>query len=330
MFSQNKIISGWNKFFFEEKPTEGIALFRIVWAGLLLCYFFLDLGNIADFYGPHAIISHTTAENEFPYLHVSLFKLFKPTYEVAYGVMIVYGISLLTSMLGLFTRGSLMIAFLCMASLHQRNIWLLSSSEMLMRAITILLICSPCGHSFSVDSLLGRYFENFRQKRTWPVWALRLIQIQISVVYLWTCWHKIKGETWLDGTAVYYATRIEGLTNFPVPFLFDSPLFLKLATWSALLVEFSIGAFIWVKPLRKPIIILGVLFHLGIEYTMSIPFFELTMIVLLINFFTPEELKSFVLRLKEIFITAIQDTTLASELKEKLIRTVRGQHETVN
>lgn len=319
-----------NKFFFEERPTEGIALFRIVWTALLFCYFLLDLSNIADFYGPHAIISHMTAEDGFPFLHISLFKLFKPTYEVAYGVMVVYGITLITSMIGLFTRGSLIIAFICMASLHQRNIWLLSSSEMLMRAIMILLICSPCGHSFSVDSLLGRYFENFRQKRTWPVWALRLIQIQISVVYLWTTWHKLKGDSWIDGTAVYYATRIEGLTNFPIPFLLDSPLFLKLATWGTLLIEFSLGSLIWVKKLRKPVIIIGVLFHLGIEYTMSIPFFELSMIVLLINFFTPEELKAFVLRIKEGFIAGIQDSTLATEIKEKLIRTVRGQHETVN
>jgi len=325
MLGLKTIFSDWNKFFFEEKPTEGIALFRIVWAGLLLCYFIMDLGNITDFYGPHAIVSHTTAENAFPFLHISLFKLFKPTYEVAYGVMVVYGISLFTSMLGFFTRGSLIVAFICMASLHQRNIWLLSSSEMLMRAITLLLICSPCGHSLSIDSLLGRYFENFRQKRTWPIWALRLIQIQISVVYLWTTWHKLKGETWLDGTAVYYATRIEGLTNFPLPFLLDSPLFLKLATWGALLIEFSLGSLIWVKKLRKPVILAGILFHLGIEYTMSIPFFELTMIVLLMNFFTPEELKAFVMRMKDWFILGIQDSTLANEIKEKLIRTVRGQ-----
>lgn len=324
MLSLKKIISGWNKFFFEERPTEGIALFRIIWASLLFAYFLMDLGNIADFYGPHAIISHTTAEDKFPFLHISIFKMFKPTYEVAYGVMVVYGISLAMSILGLFTRYSLVVAFVCMASLHQRNIWLLSSSEMLMRAITLLLICSPCGHSFSLDSLLGRYFENYRQKKTWPVWALRLIQIQISVVYLWTVWHKLKGETWLDGTAVYYATRIEGLTNFPVPFLLDSPIFIRLATWGALLVEFSLGALVWVKPLRKPVIILGILFHLGIEYTMSIPFFELSMIVLLINFFTPEELKSFVVKIKEGFIQGIQETTLGTEVKEKLIRTVRG------
>lgn len=313
-----------DKFFFEEKPTEGIALFRIIWAGLLFCYFLLDLSNVSDFYGPHAIVSYATAESQFPFLHLNIFGLFKPTYETAYGILFVYGISLFTSMIGLFTRYSLVVALICMTSLHQRNIWLLSSSETLMRTITILLICSPCGHSFSIDSLLGRYLPSFKQKRTWPVWATRLIQIQISVVYLWTFIHKLKGETWIDGSAVYYATRLEGLSNFTIPFLMDSPIFLRLATWATLLTEFSLGILIWVKPLRKYVIALGVIFHLGIEYLMSIPFFELSMIVLLINFFTPEELKAFVVKFKETVILAIQDTGLTADLKEKLIRTVRG------
>ena len=314
----------WNKFFFEEKPTEGIALFRIIWTGLLFTYFLLDIGNVNDFYGPKAIVSLATAESDFPFPHLSIFKLFHPSYEVAYGILIVYGISLFLSMIGLFTRWSLIVAFICMTSIHQRNIWLLSSSEMLMRSVTLFLICSPCGHSVSIDSLLGRTVESFRQKKYWPVWALRLIQIQVSVVYLWTFWHKLKGETWLDGTAVYYATRLEGLTNFSIPFLMNSIPFLKLMTWATLAIEFSLGALIWIKPLRKPIILLGIVFHLGIEYVMSIPFFELSMIALLINFYSPEELKSFIFKLKDVLIGGINESTLENDLKEKLIRTVRG------
>ncbi len=314
----------WNKFFFEERPTEGIALFRIIWTGLLFSYFLLDFGNVNDFYGPQAIVSLATAESDFPFPHLSIFKLFHPSYEVAYGILIVYGISLFLSMIGLFTRWSLIVAFICMTSIHQRNIWLLSSSEMLMRTITLFLICSPCGHSVSIDSLLGRTIASFRQKKTWPVWALRLIQIQVSVVYLWTFWHKLKGETWLDGTAVYYATRLEGLTNFSIPFLMNSIPFLKLMTWATLAIEFSLGALIWIKPLRKPIILLGIVFHLGIEYVMSIPFFELSMIALLINFYSPEELKAFIFRLKDVLIGGINESTLENDLKEKLIRTVRG------
>lgn len=330
MINFKKITSSWDKFFFEERPTEGIALFRILWLSLMFMYFLMDIGNIQDFYGSHAIISHATASSEFPFLHMNIFNLLNPSYEVIYGVMIIYGLSLLASLFGLFTRSSLIIALICMTSLHQRNIWLLSSSEVLMRLVMILLICSPCGHSLSLDSLLGRYFPSFRQKRNWPLWSVRILQIQISVVYLWTVWHKLKGETWLDGTAVYYATRLESMTNFTVPFLMDSAIFLKLATWATLAIEFAMGALVWFKKLRKPVIILGILFHLGIEYTMSIPFFELSMILLLTNFISPEEVKAYVGKLKESFIVNIQESTITTDMKEKLIRTVRGQHETAN
>lgn len=322
MFSLKKAISAWDKFFFEERPTEGIALFRIMWMGLIFMYFLLDLNNVRDFYGPHAIVSQATAKSQFSFMHANLFNLFRPSYEAVYIIMAVYGISLLSSITGLFTRSSLIIALFCMTSLHQRNIWLLSSAELLMRTVTLLLIFSPCGHSLSLDSLLSRYFPAWKQKQTWPVWALRLIQIQISVVYLWTCWHKLKGDTWFDGTAIYYATRLEHLTNSTIPWILNSEFFLAILTWGTLAVEFSLGALIWVKEFRKPVIILGVLFHLGIEYTMSIPFFELMMIALLVNYFTPEELKAFVKRVRLTFIRGINESTISAGVKERLIRTL--------
>ena len=330
MFSLKKIPAAWDRFFFEERPTEGLAIFRIAWMSLIFCYFLLDLGNISEFYGPYAIISHETAREQFPFLHLNIFNLFRPTYEVTLGIFFIYGASLLTSIFGLFTRGSLIVALICMTSLHQRNIWMLSSAEVLMRLITIYLICSPCGHSLSLDSFLSRYFNGFRQKRTWPIWSLRLIQIQISVVYLWTVWHKLKGETWLDGSAVYYATRLDSMKNFTVPFILDSTLMLKLLTWGTLLIEFSLGAFIWIKEYRKIVIFVGIIFHLGIEYTMSIPFFELFMICLLINFFTPEELRAFVMKGKELIIRSVQQSSIAQELKEKIVSALRGQHEPIN
>jgi hypothetical protein len=330
MFSTTKTINAWDKFFFEEKPTEGIALFRIIWMGLILAYFMVDLGNLQDFYGPHALISQATAREQFPSLHANVFNLFHPSYQTAYFSMGAFGVAIFCSMIGLFTRYSLIVTVILMTSFHQRSIWFLSSSEMLMRLITILLVVSPCGHSLSMDSFLGRFFPQFKRKKIWPVWALRLIQIQVSVVYLWTVWHKLQGNTWIDGTAVYYATRLEGMANFSIPFLMNSMIFLKLATWGTLIIETALGTLIWTKKYRKTVICAGVVFHLGIEYVMSIPFFEWYMMALLVNFFTPEELKAFVMRGMDYFTKEIQNSTLATGLKEKLITTLRGQHDTAN
>ena len=288
MLSINSLIKAWDDFFFKPQPTEGVAIFRVVWCLILFAYLIFDLPNIQDFYGPNAILAHETVKSQFNYLQLNVFNFIGVSETTVYGLIFVYGIALLLGLLGVFTRTSLIIALVCMTSLHQRNIWLLSSSELLMRTITILLICSPCGHALSLDS------KWFKKERDWAPWALRLIQIQVSVVYLWTVWHKLKGDTWFDGSAVYYATRLEGLVNFPLPYVLDSKWCLRLATWSTLFIELGLGILVWFKETRRPMIILGILFHLGIEYLMSIPFFEIIMISLILNFFTPQEYRMFV------------------------------------
>lgn len=322
MFTFKSFVRSWDHFFFSEKPVEGIAVFRIVWMSLIFSYFLLDLANIDDFYGPHSLISLSTVKSQFPFLHANLFHLFHPSYEVTYAIVSLYGIALLSSILGLYTRSSLFLALICMTSLHQRNIWLLSSSEVLMRSVTLLLVLSPSGNALSLDALMGKYFPKMRKPRIAPVWVLRLIQIQVSVVYTWTVWHKIKGETWFDGTAVYYATRLEAMTNFTIPYLMDSLIFLKISTWGTLIVELALGILVWFEEFRKPVIIIGILFHLGIEYLMSIPFFELYMIALLINFFTPEEFKLFIERVKLVISRGIQGSTLGEQAKSRILAIV--------
>jgi hypothetical protein len=215
-------------------------------------------------------------------------------------ISIVYGVSLLSALVGYRTKLSLTFMLVCMTTFHQRHIWFLSSSELLMRMTTFLLIFTPCHLSFSIDSYKNSFSRNA------PVWGQRLIQIQLSVVYLWTVWHKIKGDTWLDGSAVYYATRLDGLKNFPIPFLMDSFLFLKIATWGTLIFETALGALIWFKEFRRWLIGLGILFHLGIEYLMFIPFFEWLMIVLLLNFLTAQEILYIVGKIKSLRVMLIR------------------------
>ena len=299
MISYKAINQSLNEFFFVPKPTESVALFRILWCTLLFVYFLFDVGNIDNIYGPHAVISLKTVQSQFPQVHLNLFNMIGNSTEVLYGFFVIYGIAILMSLIGYHTRTSLLVVLCCMASLHHRNIWVTSSSETLMRIMMILLVCSPCGHSLSVDAYLGRTNPNYNKPRDWAPWALRLMQIQISVVYLCTVWQKLKGETWFDGTAVYYATRFESMKNLPIPYILDNLVILKMFTWGTLIVESALGLLVWIKEFRIPVIILGILFHLGIEFTMCIPFFEWVMITSLCVYITPLEVKSVVMNVKQ-------------------------------
>ena len=287
MMSYKIITKAWDKFFFEPKPVDSLALFRILWFLNVFIMAIIDFSNINDFYGPHALVSLGTVKAQFAFPHVNIFHFFNSSYGFVQSLFVVYVLAIISSIVGYYTKTSIFIVLVCMTSFHQRNIWLLSSSELLMRIITLYLVFSPCGHAFSVDSIKGKVKE-------WSPWVLRIIQIQLSVIYVWTVWHKLKGDTWFDGTALYYATRLESMKNFTVPFLLDWMPFLKFATWMTLIIELALGILIWFKEFRRPLIILGILFHLGIEYMMSIPFFEINMILLLLLFIPPEEVRSFI------------------------------------
>lgn len=324
MFSFKKFSESLNKFFFEPQPTEGIAVFRIVWITLLILNFAFDIQNINDFYGPQALLSLETIKTRFSYPHMNIFNWLGNSLEVTHLVFMVYGMALLSALIGFYTRTSLIVVLVLLTSIHQRNIWLLSSMELLCRVITIFLVCSPCGHSLSVDSLLGKKYAAFKRDRMWAPWALRLIQIQIAVLYVWTVWQKVQGAEWFDGTAVYYATRLDNLKNFSVPFLLDSIPLIKAMTWGTLIIELAMGILIWFEEFRKPIIYAGIAFHLGIDFMMSIPFFEHTMIILLINFFTPLEFKSLVEKLQRNALKVLESSKLLPNVKDKLIWAIKA------
>lgn len=323
MFSFKKILKTYDRFFFEVKPTEGIAVFRIFWMTLIFAYYLLDISNIQDFYGPHALVSFKTFLGQFPQEDFNIFHFFKPGYEMTYGLMLVYGISIVFSLVGFYTRTSLIVSFICMVSLHQRNIWAFGQSELLMRTVTFLLIFSPCGHSLSLDAFLGRYFSGFRKRRNWPMWSQRLIQIQISAIYLWSVWQKMRGETWLDGSAVYYLTRLESVKSFSLPFIMDSMPILKIMTWFTLLAELSLGSLIWSEKLRKPVIAFGLFFHLFILFVTG-SWIEFYMMALLVNFYSPVEVKAYIAKTTDYVVAQIQESTIDVGVKNRMIKTLRG------
>lgn len=293
MFELKRFFTNIDLFLFKEEYTYNLAVFRILFIGLVFLYTLFEIGNVNDFYGPEAVVSLGTLKARFHQPQLNLFQFLNESYLVTY---LIYGISLISlfmALIGFKTSLFLVISFIGISSLQMRNIWILSSADVLVRSIFFILLFSPCYRVISVDAYLSRKNGRPYAKEA-TQWTWRLIQIQVSVVYLWTCWHKLKGETWFDGSAVYYATRLDTMKNVTIPFLMDNKIVLSLATWSTLIIEFGLGFFVWFKETRKWFIIAGIGLHLGIEVLMAIPFFEWLMIVLLSSFFTPREYVSFV------------------------------------
>src|SRR5260370_12081767 len=98
-----------------------------------------------------------------------------------------------------------------------------------------------------------------------------MIQFELSLVYFATFCAKVKGAPWLQGTAMYYIYHLDEFKRFPVPSWFLHPMMLKVEGWFGLVLEFSLCVLIWVNGLRYILLVLGVLFHLCLAYSLNIP-----------------------------------------------------------
>ena len=123
-----------------------------------------------------------------------------------------------------------------------------------------------------------------------PPWAQRLMQLQLSVVYLGTVYWKLHGIAWIDGTAVYYVLSTAQFQHAGYGFFI--PLVLsRIATWGTLIIELASGTLIWIPRLRNVTIAAALLLHIGLEIVINVPLFQWLMIGSLLLFIDPGELR---------------------------------------
>jgi len=285
----------WNDFFFEPIPAYSLGLFRIVFAAVILLDLCLLAPDALVWFGEKGTLPVNYATRLTGGIRVNALT-WLPASDFSVECFFAFTfLSVILLLAGYKTRVASVLVWICLTSLHHRNTFILNSGDTLMRNLSFFLIFAPTDMAYSVD----RYLRLKRgiEKPGVPLmapWPLRLMQIQVSVMYLATVFWKLKGTMWLDGTAVFYITRLDEFKHYPTPLFMQSLWFSRLATWSSLAVELSMGTLIWVRRLKYPVLLAGVMLHLGLEYTMNVPVFQWVVLSSFILFVEPEDIARFV------------------------------------
>jgi hypothetical protein len=124
-----------------------------------------------------------------------------------------------------------------------------------------------------------------------PGWPLRLLQIEMAAMFLSTGLVKLNGDKWLNGTAMYYVSRLDDFFGrLPVlGFLFDTPWVVALMTWTVIAAELLVPIFIWFRETRRVCLVVAIGFHLANEWTMNLFLFHWLMLCGWMAFLTPED-----------------------------------------
>jgi hypothetical protein len=285
------VITKWKDFFFEKRSPLPIALFRIIYGTLVVSTLLLLRPDWPNWFGVHAWVSMSTVLKLEPGSRLNLFSII-PQNDAWISAVFWLGLgSALLLTVGLFTRINSFLVFLFLTSIQQRNLYITHGGDTFLRLAGFFLIFAPAGAALSLDRLIR--LRRGKEPADVPLqsaWAQRLIQVQLSLLYLAAFLYKIKGAPWFQGTALFYIYHLEDLKHFPVPGWFFRPAVLKLSSWAALVLEFSLGTLIWVKRFRYWLLTLGLLFHLWLEYSLNIPLFQWDVLSAYVLFVDPDDI----------------------------------------
>ena len=284
--------TAWGNFFFAPRSPIPIALFRVLYAACVSVSLILLHSDWLNWYGVHAWVSLATMKSIEPGVRLNLFTVM-PQDDRWIGAFfwVFLGFAMLLA-IGFFTRISSVVVFLCLASIQQREPFIAHGGDTFLRVTGFFLIFAPAGAALSLDRLI-RVHNKVDGLEIAPraPWAQRMIQFQLALVYFMSFWWKMKGHTWLNGTALYYVTQLHEIQRIPLPGWIRHPVVLKIGSWSTLILEFSMGVLIWFRRFRYPLLLLGLLFHLCLECVFNLPMFEWDVLTAYVLFIDPADLE---------------------------------------
>jgi len=290
---------GWQEFFHQPCDARICAAIRIGYATLVLVHLAVLYPDLDLWFGEHGVLPREAArEAASPYCWslLDVVPASSTVLHVCFWVAVGHAALLLV---GLWPRLNAFLLFLWVASFQVRNVLIGDGEDTLMRMLGFFMIWLPSGHCWSLSALLRRWRQCKDSALVHaepdpfvaPGWGLRLLQIQMAIMFFTAGLLKLSGDKWVNGTALYYVSRLDDhFGRFPVPvWLFDSPWLVALMTWSVIATELTAPVLIWFRETRLACLALLVVFHLANEWTMNLFLFHWLMLCGWMAFLMPDD-----------------------------------------
>ncbi len=299
------LVGGWDRFWFTPARPHTLCVLRVL-TGMMLLYCHLVLASdLSAFVGVDAWMNtdvaaqlHDGSLGASDWARSYLWRIESPTVLAAHHWVTITVTAMF--MLGLATRLTIPLAlFLQLMYLH-RLTGALFGLDQIVTYTTMYLALTPCGSRFSIDAWLRRRFASKIVSSQFLNWLLpddspsvaanvgtRLLQLHLCVIYLFGGLAKARGETWWDGTAVWYAVSNLEYQSMDMTWMSRSPFLIAALSNATLFWEIFYCALVWPKATRPFVIGIAFLVHASIAAFLGMITFGSMMIIANGIFLTP-------------------------------------------
>jgi hypothetical protein len=292
----------WDEFWFTPISPSTLSAIRVL-AGAMLLYTHLVWSFDLDaFFGPDGWLPADVMQeadmvrndgvarvNWTHFSFVNSPKLMWTVHLVALGVFF-----LLT--IGFFSRTMALLGFLFAVSYANRiTPGAFFGLDKINTMLAMYLMLGPCGARYSVDRL-------WRLRRGAPTEvppsataniAIRLIQVHMCIIYLFSGIGKLQGEPWATGEASWLSFAMLEYQSLDMTWLAKYPLLLNVMTHVTVFWELSYCALVWPRLTRPWVLLIAVFVHGGIVLFLGMPTFGLVMLIGNLAFVSPKTIRKF-------------------------------------
>jgi hypothetical protein len=163
--------------------------------------------------------------------------------------------------------------------------------------LAMYLMLGPCGARYSIDRIwrLRRGAPKEVPPSIGANIAIRLIQLHMCIIYLFSALGKLQGESWWNGQAVWYSSaNLEYQYLIDMTWLANWPLLVAFLTHATVYWELTYSALVWPRLTRPWVLLIAVLVHGGIAVAYGMPTFGLVMLIGNLAFISPETVRAWV------------------------------------
>lgn len=283
----------WCAFWFTPKPAYTLGLVRMMFGAVVVAWTLTLLPDLYQLFGQQGVVpQHPRFDYQW-----SFFGAWPGDKALLIGWALLL-LSAIALSVGWHSRIAAIVVFVLIHSFMGRDPYVFNAGDAIIRIVALVLALSSCGAALSVDQ--RRRTGSFWSAQCRAPWPVRLLQVELTLIYLVSVQAKLTGSSWPDGSAVSYAWRTDGRWAFlPAPeWLSANGILVNAVTWSTLLIELAIAILVWNRRWRFWVLAAGVVMHLAMMVNLNIGFFSLAMFVLYLAFVPWETVEQMPGRLK--------------------------------
>lgn len=280
-----KLWTMWDQFWFAPQNLLGLAFMRIFLCGTMFYLYSVRLLNL-HYYNDSSWIAKSMALEIMPEFYRPLFLwcFWPDSWNLVMHSVLVLLLGLLT--LGVGGRWIMWLTWVINAGFIQRNYSVNFGADIIAALFLFYMSFTQSCERLSVMNLVSGK-KVFKSSDILSSLMIRMMQVQISVIYAYTGWEKLKGGSWWDGTALWSVMANPQMTTMDFSFLRAIPWIIPIVAYVTILFEVYFPVMVAWRKTRYPWLLMGVGFHAGIGIFMGLGPFATTMVSTYFLFLDP-------------------------------------------